>query len=323
MKRGQRFTSANTCRGAALLLAMIVLTLVATVAAGMVWQQSRAIEVEGAERARAQAGWILTPGVDIARDVLRRQSNNPANGDQPWDQPLEETRLSSLLAADRDNNTDTTLEATLSGRIADAQARYNLANLISSDGIVVPAERQTLRRLCDSIGLPGVDEVLVAGLRQARGPTTADASNANAAIAPATPDQLVWLGLDAATVARLKEFVEILPNPTPININSAPREVIYAVLDGIDMGNAARLVRQRNNRFKDLAEVKAQVPASVTLEESRVSVRSTHFHVFATLRYEDRALSEQALLQVRGAGSGGEVVVLRRERRPAVVAPPS
>lgn len=42
-------------RGAALLVAMIVLTLVATLAAGMIWQQSRAIGVEGAERARVQA----------------------------------------------------------------------------------------------------------------------------------------------------------------------------------------------------------------------------------------------------------------------------
>jgi general secretion pathway protein K len=41
-------------RGAALLLAMIIVALVATVTAGMVWQQNRAVQVEAAERARAR-----------------------------------------------------------------------------------------------------------------------------------------------------------------------------------------------------------------------------------------------------------------------------
>ncbi len=324
MSGRKRCTSRKRSRGAALLLAMIVLTLVATVAASMVWQQSRAIEVEGAERARAQAGWILSPGIDIARDVLRRQSNNPPNGDQPWDQPLEETRLSALLAADRENNTDTTLEATLSGRIADAQARYNLNNLMK-DGDGVELEKKTVRRLCQALNLAvGVDELLITGMRSARGPSTADSSAVNIPIAPARPEQLAWLGLDAASLAALRDHIEILPisaQTTPININSASREVIYAVLDGIDMGTAALLERRRSNRFKNLEQVRALLPTGFQVDESRVTVRSTHFHVFATLRYEDRALSEQSLLQVRDGGA--TVVVLRRERRPAVVAPAS
>ncbi|MBQ1762023.1 MAG: general secretion pathway protein GspK, partial [Aquincola sp.] len=45
-------------RGAALLLAMIVLTLVATLAAGMVYQQDRAIRVEAAERAHEQTAHV-------------------------------------------------------------------------------------------------------------------------------------------------------------------------------------------------------------------------------------------------------------------------
>ena len=46
-------TSMRSCRrpiaprrGAALLLAMVILTMVATIASGMVWQQNRAIQVE-------------------------------------------------------------------------------------------------------------------------------------------------------------------------------------------------------------------------------------------------------------------------------------
>ena len=39
-------------RGAALLAAMLTVTLVATIAASAVWQQWRNLEVEGAERTR-------------------------------------------------------------------------------------------------------------------------------------------------------------------------------------------------------------------------------------------------------------------------------
>ena len=61
----------NEQQGAALLLAMVIVALVATVTAGMVWQQTRAVQVEEAERARAQAGWILSGALDWARLILR------------------------------------------------------------------------------------------------------------------------------------------------------------------------------------------------------------------------------------------------------------
>lgn len=320
MRRQRGAARSNKHRGAALLLAMIVLTLVATVAAGMVWQQSRAIEVEGAERARAQAGWMMSSGIDFAREVVRRYADADPRRDQPWDVVLAETRLSSLLAADRDNNADSSLEAFISGRIADAQSRYNLRNLIGADGVIVEAERKTLRRLCDAIGLSGVDELLASGLRQALGPSTADGSSTSNPIAPSRPEQLAWLGLDPATLARLTAYVEFLPAATPINLNTASREVIYAVFDGIDLATAARIVRQRNNRFLDLAQFKSEnlVPETLVPAEARITFKSQYFHVQATVRYEDRALTEQALLQLRGTGTSAEVVVVRRERRPAL-----
>ena len=65
----------STQRGAALLLAMLIVTIVATLAAGMVWQQWRGIEVEIAERARAQAAWLIEGATDWARLILRTDAN--------------------------------------------------------------------------------------------------------------------------------------------------------------------------------------------------------------------------------------------------------
>src|SRR6202008_3532089 len=65
-----RFLPSNQ-RGAALLMAMLVVVLVATFAAASLWQQWRSVEVETAERARIQSGWILTGALDWARLILR------------------------------------------------------------------------------------------------------------------------------------------------------------------------------------------------------------------------------------------------------------
>ena len=61
-------------RGAALLAAMLTVALVATFAAGALWQQWKSVEVEGAERQRTQARWLLTGALDWARVILREDA---------------------------------------------------------------------------------------------------------------------------------------------------------------------------------------------------------------------------------------------------------
>ena len=94
-------------RGAALLLAMLTVTLVATLASAALWQQWRSSEVEAAERQRLQAGWILVGALDWARLILREDGrSNRTSGaadhlGEPWATPLEEARLSSFLPPTR------------------------------------------------------------------------------------------------------------------------------------------------------------------------------------------------------------------------------
>ena len=150
-------------RGAALLVAMVLLTVVATLASGMVWQQWKAVQVESAERSRAQSGWILQGALDWARLILREdaRSGRATSLSEPWATPLAEARLSTFLATDRDHNADEGPEAFLAGSITDAQSRYNLRNLLL-DGKLVPAQQAMLQRLCTSAGLPSETAALLA-----------------------------------------------------------------------------------------------------------------------------------------------------------------
>ena len=308
-------------RGAALLLALLLVALVATLASGMVWQQWRALQVEAAERARAQAGWILDGATEWARLIVRedgRTSPTTDHGAEPWATPLAEARLSTFLAAERDGGADSDFDAFLAGAIRDAQARYNLRNLADpTTGQVVPQELQALERLCASLGL-GADAAarIAAGLAQAWGPAARAA--ADRPLPVSRLEHLAWLGVEPAVIEALRPHADVLPRAAPLNVNTASREAIAAVL-GIDAGTAERLVQRRQLRaFESLAQIRDELPAAVELSESRVAVGSSHFVIHGRLRLEERVLEESAWLYRQS----GRVVVEGRRRQSALAASP-
>ena len=295
-------------RGAAILMAMIIVTLVVTLAAGMVWQQWRAVQVEAAERARTQSAWILGGALDWARLILREdaRSGRPTALSEPWAVPLAEARLSTFLAADKDN-TDDAPDAFLSGSIADAQARYNLRNLIDTENKVVPAELAALERLCLTVGISSdVSTRIAEGLRNAFA-----GSSATAPLLPRSVSQLTWLGLDPQTVRRIEPYVVLLPKVTVVNVNTASSEVLQASVKGLDGATAERLVQVRQRTpFKSLQEVEAQVPGLGPLLAQRLGVTSSFFEVSGRLRLGDRVLEQRSLVERRGI----EVIALQREQ---------
>lgn len=313
----------STQRGAALLLAMLIVTIVATLAAGMVWQQWRGIEVEIAERARAQAAWLIEGATDWARLILRtdaqdRERPNVDTLNEPWNTPLKEVKLSDFLAADKNNTVDTGLEAFLSGQITDAQSRYNLRNLLRDDDADAAKDLTILKRLCESLGLPADTATRIAdGMKGAD--LAEDQLDDEEDVAPGAPlppqrvQQLTWFGLDADAVRRLSPYVVILPGETPLNVLTASPEVLSAVMDGLDRGTAERFAQKRLSLdVKVLADVKPLLPEKVELDEKRVSVNSNYFEILGELRYENFLLRELSLVQRRSL----EVVLIRRERLP-------
>ncbi|HEU4459199.1 MAG TPA: type II secretion system minor pseudopilin GspK [Methylibium sp.] len=322
-------------RGAALLTAMVIVTLVATLAAAMVWQQWRAVQVEAAERARAQAQWILTGAIDWARLILREDARTGGADHlgEPWAVPLAEAKLSTFLAADKDN-TDDAPEAFLSGSIADVTGRYNLRHLIEATTPVAElAEQKTLQSMFEAAGVSGdLAARVAAGLRQAApiAPTApaapgapADAASGTIVVASSTAargdapllperiDQLVWLGVDPASIALLEPYLTLLPVRTPVNVNTAPKEVLAGVL-GIDLSSAERIVQARQRKhFRNIGELQQLLPQGTPPPGSdRLSTSSSFFEVRGRLRLDDRIVEERALVERRNL----EIVPLRRQR---------
>ena len=278
----------------------------------MVWQQWRAVQVEAAERARAQSTWILSGALDFAKLILREDWRS-ANGKvftaltEPWATPLAEARLSTFLAADK-SNVDDGPEAFLSGNIEDAQGHYNLMNLVdTTTGVIDPAEVATLERLCQTVGVEsGVAARVASGLRDAIVGTSGAAP-----LMPATVAQLTWLGVDKTSVQALQPYVTILPLATALNVNTAPREVLAAVIKGMDPATAEHLVQVRQRTpYRDLTSFASQIPALAPLP-SKLTVLSSYFEVRGRLRLVDRVLVERTLVHRR---PNGVVNPLHRER---------
>jgi len=310
--------SPRHARGAALLIAMSLLVLVSTLAAGMVWQQNRAIQVEAAERARTQSAWILNGALDWARLILREdaRTGGPTALSEPWATPLAEARLSTFLAADKDRNTEEDgPDAFLSGVIFDLQARYNLRNLIEADK-VIPAEFLTLQKLCEAANAPSDTAARIAeGLRAAW--STGQPQTGATPIAPRSVAQLAWFGIDSAVLERLEAFVVVLPVRTKVNLNTADLEVIVAVSPGLDPGAAQAIVQRRQRTaFGSLQAAQSLVPGTPSpLSSKNVDVRSNYFEVRGKLRLNDRALEERSIVERRGI----EVVTILRERVASVL----
>jgi general secretion pathway protein K len=283
-------------RGAALLTAMIIVTLVATLAAAMVWQQWRAVQVESAERARAQAAWMLSGGLDFALLILKEAvpPGRPTTLTDTWTTPLAESRLSTFLAVDKANAADGP-EAFLSGDITDAQARYNLHNLVAKIDpkqpfTIVPVEFQTLERLCVLVGVgTGIARTIADGMVEAANLAP------SARLQPTTVAQLTWFGIDPATVQALQPYVTLLPQGTGLNVNTAPKEVLAAVIDG-DAEGLVRL-RQRTPFDSTRNDFRAQAGLQPNAPLAAIATTSNNFVVRARLRLEDRVLVERSLVQ--------------------------
>ena len=202
---------------------MIIVTLVATLAGSMVWQQWRAIQVEAAERARAQSAWILSGALDWARLILREdaKAGSVDHLGEPWAVPLAEARLSTFLAADKDNNTDDAPDAFLSGAITDAHGAlqpdqpgrchrpHRPAELASARAAVRHGRRVAGDRVAHR-GRPARRSS--AGSAGAGSERPAAAPPADPPLMPQSVAQLGWLGIDADRCAPLEPYVVLLPD---------------------------------------------------------------------------------------------------------------
>jgi len=290
-------------RGAALLAAMLTVALVATFAAGALWQQWKSIEVEGAERQRTQARWLLTGALDWARVILREDAragdvNFPTDHlAEPWAVPLQEARLSSFLAALPDGTGSTVddeklgQQVLLSGTVNDLQGRLNVTNLLQGEQIDAKTAL-AFERLFDALGVPSAQLSLLT-----QGLLAAQRQNSNSPLMPQRLGQLSWLGLSPQALQTLSPHITLLPNRTPVNLNTASMQVLYASVPGLSLSDAQRLVQQRERQhWVSVDAFQKALGRTLSLNDTH-SVNTRYFEVIGRLRMPQTTLQDRSLVQ--------------------------
>ncbi|WP_175923698.1 type II secretion system minor pseudopilin GspK [Burkholderia latens] len=348
-------------RGAAIITALLVVALSAILVAGMLWRQQVQIRRIENQRVIAQAQWVARGALDWTRMILRSEGDTAPGITYLggiWAVPIAKTKLSDFLGrigAPNDNGGEDTY---ISGSIEDAQAKYNLRNLVSSPAPGVlqlnAMQLQVFQRLLATLGYDGAFAKRIAlhmraGLMHSatrfQTPTLPGAGTAATAPVPGGdmtgnftdepgmsdgdrgPAPLVMtsveslLDVDGVTpemVARLRPFVTVLPTTTPVNMNTAPAEVIAALVPGMSVSSAQALVSRRETVFfRNVGDVQLALRGAgapnVTIDSSLVDVNSSYFIVHGRIQH-DRAEVDRTSLVYRDPTTHSTRIVRIRDQ---------
>jgi general secretion pathway protein K len=118
-------------------------------------------------------------------------------------------------------------------------------------------------------------------------------------------------GADPGSVARLLPMVGALDAPTAVNVNTAPPEVLAAVVGGLDATGTAALVASRAQApFANIADFRARLPRpDLVVDETLIDVKSDWFEVTIEARQGDTLARARALLKRSPAAKTWPVVV--------------
>jgi general secretion pathway protein K len=148
--------------GAAIISALLVVSLAAILVAGILWRQQVQIRRIENQRLLAQAQWVALGAFDWTRLILRSEADVSPTVTYlggVWAVPIAKTRLSDFLGKIGQANAVEGGQTYLAGSIEDAQAKFNLRNLVSipAPGAlqINQAQVQAFARLLTLLGLNG------------------------------------------------------------------------------------------------------------------------------------------------------------------------
>ena len=293
-------------RGAAIILAMLIAALAAAVAATVFADQQRWGRTVELRRDQVQAQALAVAGVLWARQILdddARRSDTDHLG-EPWALALPPIPVD---------------DGEIRGAIVDAQGRLNI-NALGLAGVSAP-ELTRLATLFMQRGAPA--NAL---------PTLSDWIDTDSAVRDAGAEDAFYLGMPVPhlaangpvvrvaevgvvkymtprALAALLPFLSALPAGTPVNVNTAPAEVLTAIVDNLAGERLATLLADRAGKpFTTIAEFRSRLPDGATLaSDFGLAVRSNYFYVTMEARQGATRSRARALVR-RGGGTPTAIV---------------
>ncbi|GAB2916159.1 type II secretion system minor pseudopilin GspK [Paraburkholderia jirisanensis] len=276
--------------GIAIVTALLVVALAATLAASVVWREMVSIRDVENQRLAVETQWVERAAVQWARATLHAEAavSNVTYVGQPWSEKVNDAQLADFLPRDVAATNAELANAWISGEVEDAQARFNLSDLVSRPGPHAPWQVNpdgliAYRQLLSSVSLSpalaqATADYMLHSLTETRG-------DANWPLQLVTPDDLIRVpGYDHDAIHALAPFITILPDYTYVNANTASETVLAASIPTVSAELAHRLVERRAtawfNSITDVALVLSPLGLNASLPAgSIVAVTSGYFIV--------------------------------------------
>ena len=294
-------------RGVAVITALLLTALAITVVASLFWQQQVQVRSMENQRLRLQTQWAMRGMVDFARFWLRQDNPSQTALDGVWATPIEEARLDDYV--DREKVDTEKFDATVSGRALDAQARFNITNLATATGIVSQPYVQAYQRLLSNLQLDSsLAQATADAVLRARPKPRSAGNDGKTPAAPAATgggsepvaftqieDLLAVPGYTPQIIEKLRDFIIVLPELTPVNVNTAPAEVLAAVtMLSLSEASALTLSNPRK-KFVDKLNFQNNINAEL-IPTVELDVKSSYFLTVIRVRLDRAALDAVALV---------------------------
>lgn len=278
------------------MLAMGVVALAALTATAIMVSQSTWSRQSELAADHVQAQTLIQVGVDWTRAVLSydHRSNNVDHLGEPW-----ALKLPSIPVEN----------GSLAGQIEDQQGRFNLNNLVKN-GKVNLAQHAHFQRLLSILGLPPtLADTLADWIDADSEPQPQGGAEDGFYLALQPPylaanrplvdvaELVLVSGFDDGVRARLHPFVSALPVFTAVNVNTAPPEVIAAVVEDLGLDGARTLVEKRKRAyFRDRTDLLNQLPRDARAATEDISFSSNYFLVQMRVTIDSAQARSAALL---------------------------
>lgn len=288
----------------ALLTAILITALVTVIAVAMASQQQldirRTANVLDDDRA-----YVFALGVESwAQRILVRDRQNSQTDDltEDWAVVLPPLSVEG---------------ATVMGHIVDMQGRFNLNDLVKN-GKVSPPDVKRFQGLLNAVGLsPDLADAVVDWIdpdQNVTFPSGAEDTEYMSMDPPyraanqpmVSPSELMLVkGFDADSYNKLAPYISTLPAYTAINVNTAPAQVLMALVPGLDSGTAKTIVDDAKNKgFASVAEFQKEVGnlAMPADKATAASVSSQYFLVWSDTHFGRAQLQLYTLLSRNASG---------------------
>ncbi|RZT05858.1 general secretion pathway protein K [Duganella sp. CF402] len=305
-------------QGVAVVTALLLTTLAVTIVASLFWQQQVQVRSMENQRLQLQTRWIVRGALDLSRLILNQDVSDSPNYTQLngiWATPLEETRLDDYVERERLQGEN--FNATLSGRMEDAQGRFNLANLAGSQQTNAD-EVEVFERLLSNLRLDSslaqATAQLVKNATPAAATPTAQATTTSQPIGLVRVEDLLAVsGFTPQAIEQLRDYVIILPvGGSKLNVNTAPAELLSALVPGLSLSDAAAMVSARKKAwYLNIGDFSGKPQVSGKPIKALWDVRSDYFLAYSRVRLDRATLDTQALLYRPGTKPLTEVKWIR------------